>query len=267
MRKPTIRRGLTAAAVLLLALFTATATRAFEPGTTGVVVVHGKWGRPGDQWIGPFAERLKTAGFLVEQPDMPWSGNRLYDRDYDAGQEDIAAAAARLRARGATKIAVAGHSLGGSAALKYATLGKPVDAIVLIDPAQFPEGYYFREHAGESLARAQAMVAAGKGGETGSFLDLNSDDRSRLMPVAAAVYVSYYAPDGPAAMSLFAAKTGPAPILWIAGKFDVATAGFDRLAWSRVAASTPKTRIDVVAHHMDAPIIGAGAVIDWLKAR
>ena len=261
------RRGCLAAAVAGLIAAFAPAAQALDPASTGVVVVHGKWGRPGDQFIGQFAQRLQAAGFLVEQPDMPWSGVRLYDRPYDAAMDDIDAAAQRLRGHGAKKIVIAGHSLGGSGALKYATLGKPVDAIVLIDPAHFPDSPFSYQRAAESITRAQAMVAAGRGDETGSFIDLNSDDRSRMMTFTAAIYMSYYASNGPAAMSVFAPNTGPAPILWIAGTLDQATRAFERIAWGRIAAGTPKTRIDIEAHHMDAPVVGAPTIIEWLKSR
>ena len=262
-----MRRLIHICLVTIALLGASAAAHAFEPASTGVVVVHGKWGRPGAQSNGELAQRLEQAGFLVEQPDMPWSGTRLYDRPYDAAMDDIEAAVQRLRARGATKIVVAGHSLGGSGALKYATLGKPVDVIVMIDPAHFPESPFSYQRALESITRARAMVNAGKGDETGSFIDLNSDDRSRMMTFTAAIYMSYYASDGPAAMSLFAPRTGPAPILWIAGTMDQATRAFERIAWGRIGGSTPKTRIDVPAHHMDAPVVGAPAIIDWIKAR
>src|SRR3954465_10877780 len=95
---------------------------AFEPQTTGVVIMHGKWGGAGDKAMAPLAAALRAAGFLVDQPEMPWSGTRLYDRDYDAAMDEIDAAVARLKARNAQKIVVSGQSLGGNAALRYAAL-------------------------------------------------------------------------------------------------------------------------------------------------
>jgi len=253
------------AVLIAVLLAVASPAGAFDPPSTGVVVIHGKWGRPGDQGMGPFAATLRTAGFIVDQPEMPWSGTRLYDRTFDQAMDEIDAAAARLRASGAKKIVIAGHSLGGSAALRYATLGHPVDAVILIAPAPLPEGSFFRKQLEGDIARAREMVASGHGEDSAQFTDLNSDNRTRSVRFRAAVYLSYNSPDGPAAMTVNAQHVGPAPILWLAPKFDPLTQPNDRLLWPRVPASTPKTRIEVIADHMGGPTAGRDAAVDWLR--
>ena len=238
---------------------------AFEPATTGVVVIHGKWGRPGDRTIGPFALALHDAGFMVEQPEMPWSGTRLYDRGFDQAMDEIDAAVARLRAAGAKKIVVAGHSQGGSAALRYDALGRSIDAVVLIAPAPLPEGGRYRALVADDVAKAQAMVASGHGEERADFDDPNSDNRSRRMRIKASIYLSYNAPNGPAAMTDNVQRVGAVPLLWVAPRFDPLTAGLGRVLWPKVPPTTPAARVEIIADHMGAPTAGRDAIIDWLR--
>lgn len=254
-------------AALFVALIVAPASPAwaFDAPTTGVVVIHGKWGHPGGLGTGPFAAALRSAGFVVDEPEMPWSGQRLYDRSFDDAMAEIDAAVTRLRAAGAKKIVIAGHSLGGSAALHYATLGRPIDAVVLIAPAPMPEGLFYRRQLADGLARARQMVAAGHGDDTADFTDLNSGDRSRVLRVKAAIYLSYNSADGPASMAGNAARLERVPLLWIAPRFDPLTPVIDRLIWPKIQAETPATRIEVIADHMQSPITGRQAVIDWMR--
>lgn len=239
---------------------------AFETASTGVVVVHGKWGRPGDRNIGPLATALHAAGFAVDQPEMPWSGTRLYDRGFDAAMDDIDAAAERLKTAGAQRVVVIGHSLGATAVLRYAALHRPVAAVVIVAPAHFPDSPIFRQHLSSSLAQAQAMVAAGRGDEGATFVDLNSGDRSRSLTFKAIDYLSYNGPESHAAMSNNAPEIGPLPLLWIAPRFDPATGVFGQLVWPRVRPETPATRIDVNADHLAAPMAGRETIVEWLAA-
>ncbi len=252
--------------VVAVALGMAAPASAFDPATTGVVVVHGKWGRPADpNTVGPLATTLRNAGFLVDQPEMPWSGARLYDRPFEQCVDDIDAAVGRLRASGARKIVIAGHSLGGSGALYYAAKGHPLDALVLMAPAPLPEGGKYRELVGSEVARAQQMVASGHGEDSSTFSDPNSDNRSRSIRFKASVYLSYNGPDGPAAMTHNVARLGPTPVLWIAPRFDPLSPPLGRILWPKVPASTPATRIEVISDHMGAPVAGRAAIVDWLR--
>ncbi len=239
---------------------------AFDPHATGVVLIHGKWGRPGDpNTVGPLAASLKKAGFVVDQPEMPWSGVRLYDRSFDQAMEEIDAAVARLRAGGAKKIVVAGHSLGGAGALRYAALGRPLDALVLIAPAPVVEGPGYQQRWASQIAEARAMVTSGHGDDSAQFTDPNSDNRSRSLRIKAAVYLSYNGADGSIAMGPNMRNLGAIPMLWLAPRFDPGTALVDRFAWPKVPPSTPATRLEVIADHLSAPVAGRDAVVDWLR--
>src|SRR5580700_2185247 len=90
-------------AALLLGILLALGLPAAAQTTTklGIVLMHGKQGRP-DAAIVNVAERIESAGFLVERPMMRWAGPRIYDRALLDCMADVDAAIARLRKRGAT---------------------------------------------------------------------------------------------------------------------------------------------------------------------
>src|SRR5579862_4100985 len=99
---------------------------------TGIVLMHGKQGGPNQEELGGLHAALENAGYLVDMPEMCWSGSRIYDESYLDCFADIDAAIARLKAQGATQIVVAGHSLGGNAALGYGARHGGLKGIIAI---------------------------------------------------------------------------------------------------------------------------------------
>src|SRR6187455_988744 len=79
-------------------------------GGYGVVLLHGKGGSP-TSMIEGLTESLRKEGALVEAPELPWSGRRIYDATYDQAMAEIDLAVQKLKWSGATRIVVAGHSL------------------------------------------------------------------------------------------------------------------------------------------------------------
>src|SRR5688572_2170266 len=106
---------------LILAAFAAavpmTAMAQVEP--IGIVIMHGKGGSP-TGLIAGLAKALEGKGYLVASLEMPWSGKRSYDVTTGKAEEEVAAALTGLRAKGAKKVFVCGHSLGGVFALHLA---------------------------------------------------------------------------------------------------------------------------------------------------
>ena len=96
------------AAALTPALFT-TPVSAQNAPAIGIVVMHGKGGRP-DRHVKLLAEALERKGWLVANLEMPWSGRREYDVDVAAAEKEVTAALDGMRAKGAKKLFVAGHS-------------------------------------------------------------------------------------------------------------------------------------------------------------
>src|SRR5688572_24239061 len=74
--------------------------------------MHGKGGLP-DGAVLELALSLAEKKHLVANLEMPWSSRRDYDVDVEAGVKEVQRALEALRAKGASKVFVAGHSQGG----------------------------------------------------------------------------------------------------------------------------------------------------------
>lgn len=101
-------------------------------GTTGVVLVHQS--QPGDLCdLWPYAEQLARRGLLAFAIDLRCFGRSDCPDGAASGRvvDDVAAAAAELRRRGATRVAVVGASMGGAAALIAGTQVRPPLAAVV----------------------------------------------------------------------------------------------------------------------------------------
>jgi len=174
---------------------------ALDPATTGVVLLHGKGGDT--ESLHSINDALTTAGFHTETPLLPWSASRNYDQPYQKADADITSAISRLRAKGASRIVLAGHSMGGNAALHKATSDKKLAAVVLLAPAFFPEGDTALKLSGDSVAKAKEIIRTKNVNQTSEFVEVPS---GKTVQLPAAIYLSYYDPSGPAAMSLFAPR-------------------------------------------------------------
>lgn len=231
----------------------------------GVVLMHGKGGMPRSRMMDPLIAALTEAGFLVSTPEMPWSRDRRYDASYSQAMQEIAREVAALREKGAKKIVVAGQSQGANAALGFGALVGGVDGIAAIAPGHVPEYFATLAPVAEALAKAKALVAAGKGDESGEYPDVNQGVDATVTATAS-VYLSHFDPDGPAVMHRNAATIRPGiPLLWIYGERDRPNVrrgqdyAFDR------APAHPKNRYVVVGGgHGATPRIGAPDIVAWI---
>jgi dienelactone hydrolase len=214
----------------------------------GIVVMHGKGGKPGS--MSAVSSALTAAGASVVTPAMSWSsGYRTYSQTLD----EVAGHINSLRAKGATRIALVGQSLGANVALGYGAQRGGVAAIVAMAPGHRPEAFIGK--SGESLARAKQAVAAGRGSEVGSYFDTNQG-RTFQVQTTAAAYVSFFDPAGPAVMSRNAAALKGASLLWVIGTGD---------AGAQAVARGGKT-ITVSGGHFETPKVSAGEVVAWLQS-
>lgn len=240
-----------------------------DPAKLGLVVLHGKntFGRGDGSFdiLADFKTGLRGAGFRVAAPEMPWSRSRVYNRSYDEALEEIGRTAAELKAQGAERVVVIGHSLGANGALGYAAAKGGVAGIVALAPGHNPELSGFRKYVGDSVARARAMVASGKGDEQASFDDFNSG-RVGTVRTTAALYLSYFDPDGRAVIPRNTAALPPnTPLLWIMGDEDPLIRLGQSYAYDR-APTTPLNRYIVVhASHIHVPTAAISIVVAWLK--
>ena len=113
----------------------------------GIVYLHGKASWPGAM-NGGILSALRDEGALIATPEMPWSFHRRYAATYDQAMAEIDAAVAELKAKGARRIVVIGHSLGANAAIGYAARRRGMTelaGIVALSPAHLPEVGDMRE--------------------------------------------------------------------------------------------------------------------------
>jgi uncharacterized OsmC-like protein len=135
----------------------------------GIVVMHGKGGSPGRHVVA-LADALEKEGFLVANIEMPWSFKRHYDIELDAAVGEVTRALDAMRAKGAKKLFVSGHSQGGIFALLYGGRHK-VDGVAVIVPGGAVDSMVYLNAVGGHVARARQMIAEGRGGEKAEFAD------------------------------------------------------------------------------------------------
>jgi esterase/lipase len=227
--------------------------------TVGIVMMHGKNGTPAQ--LHQLADTVTDAGFVVERPEMCWSAARIYDQTYLECLADVDAAAARLKERGANAIVVLGMSLGGNAALGFGARRQGLEAIVALAPAP-PESLRRRPEIAQSIARAQAAIAAGRGDEKTTFDDVNV---GRLFTVSttATIYLSFFGLDSPAVMPVNAAHL-TAPLLIVSGDNDPTQSNVASI-FARVPSDPRNKRVTVEADHLGTPKASTATVLAWLK--
>ncbi len=177
--------------ILLLAAGTAAAQSTAD---IGIVIMHGKGGSP-TGLVKKLADGLKSKGFRVANLEMPWSRKRDYDKNVTDAAQEVSAALDKLRAGGAQKVFVAGHSQGAVFALHYA--GKhPLDGLILIAPGGDVSTRFYQQKIGSSVDRAHSLVSDGKGNERGEFDEFEGGNGNWTVRTTAATYLTWFDPDG-----------------------------------------------------------------------
>src|SRR4051812_49197269 len=133
----------------------------------GVVLLHGKMGTPLDHKTGLAAigHALAADGELTALPVMPWGPQwERIDTDVPGSLARIDDIVASLRARGAARIVLVGHSLGADMALAYAVTRGGLGGLVMAAPGHRPEQLARRDAVMRSaIAEARRLVEAGRG--------------------------------------------------------------------------------------------------------
>lgn len=228
-----------------------------------VVLAHGKRDIP-PYALDPLAQALRASGYTVVTPEMPWSARRNFDADHAQALAILVDAVTKLRADGATAVFVGGHGLGGNTALAAATR-VPVDGVVLIAPAHAPDATAFAARVSDSVRQARDLVARGDGAKAVGLLDFDHRATHEIR-ITAAQYLSYFSPDGTAAMSLSAARLAPSvPVLWIYGTWDVLRDDGLDLFFSRLPPNAKHRRVALVNLMGNTPKAAVAEVVDWLS--
>jgi pimeloyl-ACP methyl ester carboxylesterase len=234
----------------------------------GVVYLHGKASWPG-ALNGGILNALEDEGALVAEPEMPWSFNRRYGATYEQAMGEIEAAVAELKAKGATRIVIIGHSLGANAAIGYAARHPDLAGVVAIAPGHLPDQDTMRSFVADAVERAKKLIAAGQGDVPQTFPDM-----AQGIPLSATatptVYLSMFDPDGPAVIPKNAAIIGaspkPVPLLWVVGKLDPIDRRGPQYAFDS-AAKNPKSKyVEVFAGHLTTPLVARKQVVDWINS-
>ena len=230
----------------------------------GVVLLHGKGGSPSG-YIRELASALRSKGYLVSTPTMPWAQNRIYDASFDEAMREIDREVDALRQKAAKFVVVAGHSLGANAALGYAASRDGASGIIALAPGHTPELQGFTRRLGSDVDRARALVAAGKGRERQRFGDVNQGQGSEVAATAEA-YLSWFDPNGPAVMPRSAASfKAPTPLLLVVGSGDRTAMGKDYI-FDRAPPHAKSRFVTVAADHFAAPSAAIEEVAAWLEA-
>ena len=249
---------------------------AMDPSTAaaqeriGVLMLHGK--NPGsnmDPNFGSMKRNFERQGWLVAFPDMPWSRGRYLDGNLDRALVEIAGHVKGLRDQGATRIVIAGHSMGVPTGMAYAARAGDVDALVQLAPGHIPLGYYTYpglKTVRDSIDEARALVAAGKGDSDERFNDIN---QGRQQPVitTARNFLSYFDPASDAEMSVTAPRI-PAriPVMTVIGERDPLFSRIRSYYVDKLPANPKNQYLEVSGGHLDTPRVANDAVIAWIKA-
>ena len=233
----------------------------------GVILMHGKMGSASSSSpVGELANYLRGKGMIVLAPDMPWSRDREFDKSYEDAMLEIDGLVNKLKAEGATKVVVGGHSIGANAAIGYGSRREGLAGVLAIAPGHVPELGGYQNRIGHDYKRAQEMVDAGKGKEEDDFKDRNMGRNSEI-EMTAEIYLSWFDPEGPAVMPENISQLKPnTPIMWIIGEGDRM---FDRgpdYAFSNAPEYPKNAYVVVEGGHKDTPEYGRDEILKWLNA-
>ncbi|NQV85149.1 MAG: alpha/beta hydrolase [Rhodospirillales bacterium] len=232
----------------------------------GVVLMHGKGGTAKSKSpVGKLAAKLEGAGFLVAAPDMPWSRSRGFDKSHTDSMKEIDEAVANLKSDGATKIVVGGHSIGANAALAYGARRDGLAGVLAIAPGHTIDTQGFQDNIDSDYKRAKEMVAAGKGDDDAEFKDYNQG-RSSTLDIPAAIYLSWFDPEGPASMPVNAKNLKPGtPLMWIIGEDDRMMERGEDYVFAKAPKHDKNAYVVIGGGHKATPTKGAKKIIEWLK--
>ncbi len=261
---PHLLRPLLAALTALAASLLFASAHAAAPAEIGVALMHGKGGSP-NKFVPELAQALEQAGFKVANLEMPWSGRRQYDVRIQDAENEISAAFDKLRANGARKIFIVGHSQGGLFALLYGGQHR-VDGVVAIAPGGNVDAPSLVSALGEYVERARGMVRDGRGDERALFADFESSRGTNSINTTATLYLNWFDPNGPHSLAKAVRKMAwGVPVLYVAPTRDYPGLAKIKLDSFNALPSHPLTRLyEPESSHMDAPSAARGEIIRWM---
>lgn len=237
-----------------------------ESKNVGIVLIHGKWGNPTGN-IKSLADALRSNGYRVATPLMPWSVKRGYDKPYQEAISELDEIVAIFKNRGISRVFVIGTSFGANGSIAYAAYGKhPIDGVVAIAPGHIIDLPRFSKIYSKDVSIANDMIKAGKGDEVVNFLDSNAGKRQQF-DMKATTYWSYFDPNGMGSMSASSKKiTQKIPLLvLLGGPHDIAAPLGKEYIFSNWPEH-PKSMYATLegAEHFTAPEFAIDPILKWL---
>lgn len=230
----------------------------------GIVVMHGKGGRP-SRYVDKLADALSKEGFLVANLEMPWSFDRQYDVELDGAIGEVTRALEAMRAKGAKKLFVSGHSQGGIFALLYGGRHK-LDGVVAIVPGGTVDANVFRSNLGAHVARARQMVAEGRGAEKAEFADYEGSRGTNAVNTRASSYLGWFDPNGAFTSNVFGQILSGVPVLYVTATRDYpGLLRFRAQNFGAIPSHPMKRMPEVDSDHLNAPAAAAPEVIKWVR--
>lgn len=230
----------------------------------GIVLMHGKQGMP-DSAIKPLVQALRSDGYSLETPEMPWSRRRFLDASLFDAMKEVDLAVSRLMDRGAQRLVVAGHSMGATVALAYAVRRRNIAGLIMIATGASPERMNaYMPGITQSVEKARRLIAAGKGGAVADFAEFNK--RPLTIRTTPEIYLSYLDPDGPALVPHNAERLSAAtPLLFLEGKRDpLHRRSTPEWAFERAPRHAKSAYIVLPGGHLDVPREAIPIVRAWL---
>lgn len=250
-------------------LFTLCSPSSFAQAETknvGIVLIHGKWGNPTGN-IKPLADALRSNGYRVVTPLMPWSVKRGYDKPYQDAISELDEIISTYKSRGVSRVYVIGTSFGANGSIAYAAYGKhPIDGVVAIAPGHIIDLPKFSKIYARDVAIASDMVKAGKGDEIANFSDTNAGKKQQF-DMKASTFLSYFDPNGMGALSISSKKvTQKIPLMiLLGGPHDIAVPLGKEYIFSNWPEHTKSIYATLDgAEHFTAPEFAIDPILKWL---
>jgi pimeloyl-ACP methyl ester carboxylesterase len=234
----------------------------------GFLLVHGKLAGPNvDRCAMHYLNNtLSEKGHLVDFHAYPWANERIYDEPISIGVQEMQAGIARLRARGATKIHMIGHSMGGNIAIYYASLFNDFDSLILLCPAHNTHIERIRKMCEWSIEQANSSLANGLD-ERLHLIDFTGG-RAIVNAIRPSIYVSYFDSAGLCNMTTNAKVQGtqnPINVLCLCGEFDPTTPGVKPDIYDHMSLTGHSQFITLLGeNHQSVCQVSTDRILDWI---
>jgi len=239
------------------------ATAQSEP--IGIVIMHGKGGSPA-RFVSDLARALEGKGYLTANLEMPWSERLMFSLPVSKAEADVDAAVAGLRAKGAKKVFISGHSLGGAFAIHLA--GKQaVDGFIAIAPGGDAANPTYRGNIAVSIDRAQQLVAEGRGNEPVRLDDYEGGKGTYQITTIPAAFMTWYELEGAMNLGRAARSANPkTPVLWIIPTRDYPGLLKSSPGYFGMLPPNPLPRLyRPESDHLRAPAASVDEIVRWTR--